>query len=289
MSDALRHIDGRWLAPAIASVFLTVAAVTLRWQLLLGASRASVALLGASVIASQVANIVMPFRLGDAARIGLVSRAFGMPAAEILASVAIERFFDVLLVALTAAALAASGAVPPFVRAGMVSLAFTLGALLAAAVLAARFRGATSRATARLHAIPARVRSWVEAQTGHLFRGASRVSSLGLVTRTLAWSVAVLTGSVLTAWLVFQACGLDVPLLAAIVSVITVQIGGAVVPIPGAIGIAQVLTVEVLRLWGIPEPAALAASLVLYLVARVPKIAILPFMLPLLNPARAAR
>ncbi len=95
-------------------------------------------------------------------------------------------------------------------------------------------------------------------------------------------------GSILTAWLVLRACGLSVPPIAAAVVVIAVQIGGAVAPVPGAIGVSQVVTVAVLRLWGIDDAPALAYALMLYLVSRVPKLAVLPFALSVLTRTSAA-
>lgn len=88
-----------------------------------------------------------------------------------------------------------------------------------------------------------------------------------------------MAGSVLTAWLVLQAFQLNAPAASAVVIVIAVQVGTVVIPIPGGIGVSQVLTVQALQLWDVPEAPALAYALMLYLVARLPKIAVLPFAL----------
>lgn len=92
-------------------------------------------------------------------------------------------------------------------------------------------------------------------------------------------------GSILTAWLVLRAFDLAAPAVSAAVVVIAVQIGSVVVPIPGAVGISQVLAVQTLALWGVAETPALAYALMLYLVSRVPKLAVLPFALKVLAPA----
>lgn len=279
---AFRLVHPAWLIAAALSVFLTVGCVTMRWRVLLGAAAEPrhVPVLFAAVIASQVANIVMPFKLGDAVRIGAVSRALRLPPAEVLGSVAVERLFDALMVAITAGLLVAAGTLPPFARAGLLSLMFGIGAILLAALLVVRFRGAVDRATAGLtRALPERGRAWIARQTDLLLRGLHRVSTPAPAGAALLWSAAVMAGSMLTAWLVLRAFDLDAPAISAAVVVIAVQIGGAVVPVPGAVGVSQVLTVQTLALWGVPEAPALAYALMLYLVSRVPKLAVLPFAL----------
>ncbi len=270
-----------WLAAAVASVFVTVWAVTSRWRVLLGARKESrhTSVLLSAVIASQVSNIVMPFRLGDAVRIGAVSRALSVPPAEVLGSVAVERLFDGLTLALTAGLLVAVGSLPLFARDGMLTLAAGVGLALAAVAVAVR-AGSAMR--------PGRAPRWVSDQAGHVIRGLHRASKPGVAGLALLWSGGVMAGSILTAWLVLRAFQLDAPAASAAVIVIAVQIGSVVVPIPGAVGIAQVLTVQTLKLWDVPEASALAYALMLYLVARVPKIIVLPLALSVLTPKPGA-
>jgi hypothetical protein len=272
VARAFGLVNPVWLAAATASVFLTLALVVARWTTLLGASaepRHTVVLLSA-VIASQVSNIVMPFRLGDAVRIGAVSRALAVPPAEVLGSVAVERLFDGLLVAVTAGLLVAGGSLPAFARSGMLTLALIVSLALTAAVIAARVW-------------PGSARGWIAVQIDHLVRGLERAANTRTATLALLWSCGVMGGSVLTAWLVLRAFQLEAPAISAAVIVIAVQVGSVVVPIPGAVGISQVLTVQTLRLWDVPEAPALAYALMLYLVARLPKIAVLPFALSALT------
>lgn len=272
VAGAFALVNPVWLAAAVASVFLTLALVVARWATLLGARaepRHTVVLLSA-VIASQVSNIVVPFRLGDAVRIGAVSRELAVPPAEVLGSVAVERLLDGLLVALTAGLLVAAGSLPPFARSGMLTLALTAGLALTAVVIGVRVWPGTAR-------------GWLAVQIDHLVRGLERAAIPRTATLALLWSVGVMAGSVLTAWLVLRAFDIDAPAASAAVIVIAVQVGSVVVPIPGAVGIAQVLTVQALKLWDVPEPSALAYALMLYLVARLPKIAVLPFALSMLT------
>lgn len=287
---AFALIRPAWLGAACGSVFLTVALVVTRWRLLLGsATRVRHApVLFAAVIASQVANIVMPFRLGDAVRIGAVARALNLPPAEILGSVAIERLLDVVSVALTAAILMFAGALPAAAHAGMTAVVAGAALAIAFLVLVRLFHGRLQRlAAGPVRLVPERVRRGVSAQIALAIRGFQTASAAGTGRRAFIASCGVMAGSIFTAWLVMRAFDLAVPAVAAAVLVVVLQIGTAVVPIPGAVGISQVLTVQTLKLWGVDEATALAYALMLYLVSRVPKLAVLPFALSSLTPKTA--
>lgn len=277
------------IAGATVSVFLTVGCVAMRWRTLLGhpTGLTDLRVLGSAVVLSQVANIVMPFRIGDAVRIGAVSRALRRPPADVVASVAVERVFDALLLGLSAATLGVFGVLPAFARSGALALAATVGVALAAAVLTARYPPVLDVLLRPAGLLPARARAWLGEQAVRTMHGMRRVTRPRVAAAAFGWSVAVMAGSALTAWLVLHACGIGAPATAAIVVVIAVQVGGVVLPIPGAVGVSQVLTVETLKLWGVSEGPALGYALMLYLVARVPKIAVLPFLLPVLGSERS--
>lgn len=285
---AFALVDGLWLGASLLSVLLTLGPVVLRWRVLLDCdlSAKHAAILTSAVIASQVSNIIMPFRLGDAVRIGAVSRALSLPPAGVLGSVAVERLFDALLVALTAILLVAMGALPPFAEAGMLSLGISLALGFGALVALVHWRrqiGGTLWRAGKL--LPLGIREWILAQADALLRGLHRLKNPRIAVMALFWSAFVMGGSILSTWFLLRAFEIGAPVWSAAVIVIVLQIGSVIVPVPGAVGIAQVLTVQTLSLWGVPEALALAFALMLYLVARVPKLALLPFALAILTPA----
>lgn len=287
LASAFAIVDVWWLLWATLSVFLTVGLVAARWKVLIGdrAQDARATVLVAAVIASQVANIVMPFRLGDAVRIGALSRALKVPPAEILGSIAVERLLDALLLGATAGTLVLFRTLPPFAHAGMLSLAVTIAAAVVILIAALRFRrGLRLFADATALVLPDRAHGLVIAQASLVLRGLRSMASVPLVLSAFLLSAAVMAGSILTTWLVLRAFHLDAPALSAAVVVIALQIGSVAVPVPGAIGVSQILTVQTLALWNVPEAPALAYALMLYLVSRVPKLAVLPLALSALRP-----
>lgn len=289
VASAFRIVDLWWLAAATLSVFLTVGLVAARWRVLIGsrARRGHMRVLGAAVIASQVANIAMPFRLGDAVRIGAVSRALKVPPAEILGSIAVERLLDAILLAATAVVVVVFVQLPPFVYAGLVSLAATISVALALLTGVLRFRPALallSQGSARV--LPTKAHGWLAGQAALALRGLQAVATPTVVLSALVLSAAVMAASILTTWLVLRAFHIGAPAVSAAVIVMALQIGSVAVPVAGAIGISQVLTVQTLQFWDVPEAAALAYALMLYLVSRVPKLAVLPVALSFLTPTQ---
>lgn len=283
---AVGLVHGGWIALAVVSVAATVYCVMVRWRVLLDrpVDAAGRRVLTSAIIVSHVANIVMPFKLGDAFRIAAVSRALRVPPAQVLASVAAERFFDAALVGVIASALLLGGALPEFARRGLVALVVTLAGAAAVGLLVVWWRDRPVRLFARVAAlVPAGLRARVASQWALLRQGLVRASRPRVAAAALVASCGVAAFSILTPVLVLRAFDIDAGVLAAAVLVIVLQIGNAVLPVPGAIGVAQVLTVATLALWGVDETPALAFAVVLYLVSRLPKIVVLPLALSALS------
>jgi uncharacterized membrane protein YbhN (UPF0104 family) len=63
-----------------------------------------------------------------------------------------------------------------------------------------------------------------------------------------------------------------VPPVAALVLLAVLQVGTAVVSVPGNIGVFHYLTVVTLATWRVPAPVALATAIVLHIVSLGPKV-----------------
>ena len=72
--------------------------------------------------------------------------------------------------------------------------------------------------------------------------------------------------------LVLQSFNLPVPGITAFVLLVVLQIGTAVVSVPGNVGVFHYLTVVTLAAWDVPQPTALAVAIVLHLVSLGPKV-----------------
>ncbi len=70
---------------------------------------------------------------------------------------------------------------------------------------------------------------------------------------------------------------LPVPVITAFALLVMLQIGTAVVSVPGNLGVFHYLTVVTLATWSVPTETAIATALVLHIVTLGPKIVLAAF------------
>jgi hypothetical protein len=88
----------------------------------------------------------------------------------------------------------------------------------------------------------------------------------------LALSVGVLVFPAMANQLLFQAFGLSLPLWSGLLLLLILQVGSVPPSLPGRLGIFNYLTVVTLEWLGVDRVTAVSYSLVLYVIAFVPKL-----------------
>jgi uncharacterized protein (TIRG00374 family) len=275
LRTALSGADVFWIGVALGSVILTVAVGVVRWRLLFhpestGLSWSSLA---AAFLIGQMLNIMLPLRLGEMARAYWLSRSEDIPVGRALGTIGVEKLADLTSFGLAAVALLVLAAVPPWVQSPGRVLAAT-GALAATSVLvlAARRRWIMQGVIRGAAWLPSTFgRRLVHlAETG--LEGSRVVSSwkASAVAGLLSLLVLVLAAS--TNYLLFVAFHLKLPLVAALLLLVTLQVGNTVVSVPGNIGVFHYITVLTLSAYSVDHQFALAYAIVLYAIAHVPKV-----------------
>lgn len=255
---AIRSARVLWLVAAVLSVFLSVAAIVWRWWWLLDCPMTGPRreppwrVLWSATIAAHIANIVVPFRLGDSVRIVSASQRLGLGPARAASAAVIERVAEVVTLGAIGAALVVTSAVPAWAHAAVVSkskLALAVVVMALVAVAVAGWVGAR-----RITVLPRPSAMWWAA--------------LG--------SAVVPATSVLTNYLVVRAFDLPLPFSASVLLLVVLQAGTSIIAVPGGLGVSQVLTMKTLEIWHVQVAEALAFSIVLYAVSRLPKLLFLP-------------
>ncbi|MFN2378447.1 MAG: lysylphosphatidylglycerol synthase transmembrane domain-containing protein [Candidatus Binatia bacterium] len=196
-----------------------------RWQILLekthGRSVPMLPIYSASAI-GFMANMVLPFRVGEVARPWLVARNVGLPQASTFATVVVERVFDLLALATLGLGIVMTADVPPAVR-HMAWLAAGLGGLL--------FGGACLVVVQRDAVLPVLDMVWkriprlgpVLLRLEHEFvDGMSSVADPGTLLRMMAWSLYIWLVVAVSFALGFLATGMDVPMIHGGITVATI-------------------------------------------------------------------
>jgi len=236
---------------------------------------------------SQTGNLVVPARGGDAIRAYIVKARRGIPYPSGIASLAIERVFDLLTIAslagVTLVGLALAGVDVTALRtaeagggvgesgrtAVLVAAGVGCAALAAIAVIVATARSDGNLVRALLNRLSDD--SYVEYVAGIVERFAADVQTIAEDRRTFAAvglsSLAIWGIDILTAIVVFAAFGIELPVaLLVAVGFFAVAVGNLakVLPLsPGGIGLYEgAFTLIVVALTPIAWPTALAAAVV---------------------------
>ena len=254
---AIRH-SNLWLLALAAIVNLVSLAVKgVRWWVFLrpiGASSLSLAM--KATFAGAGLNNVLVANGGEAARVVFVSRASKQPSAKVLATLLIERMFElvgyVVMLALAVSFLRLPPSISrtrPFAWVALVVIAVLFTWLIrspqaveVALTPATGWWGKTKQYGQRL------VQTLGSVSTASRFAGAMGLS-------VLVWALQVATYH-LTA----MAAGFHLPLVGTVACLLAVNIGFAIRATPGNVGLFQVMYAVTAEFFGMDKDAAIAVA-----------------------------
>lgn len=251
---AVQRIDWHVLAQSIAhaSVPLVVAAgaVTfvstllkgVRWWLFLRkASDIPVGRVVRLTVLGTGANSVMFANAGDMIRVGLVAREARVPVATVVSALASDKVVEVTAFATVMIAALGSrlpGAVRDRVELVVIGLSL---ALVVAAIVTFTARGRISR--------------WLS-QTRDMLHW--RTFLIAFAISLLSWAAQLATYAMGA-----KAVGLDVPLIAIVVGLVSVNVGGVIRTTPGNVGVFQLMFALALAPFGVANDPAVAAAVLI--------------------------
>jgi glycosyltransferase 2 family protein len=245
---------------ALAGVY-TMQAV--RWRAVARTPSVSPARFVEMVVSGLAVNNVLPGRVGDLLRARWLQLAARIAAGRALASVFVDKSFDVLaLVVFLAVSLpfVASEAWLHRIAAGGLALLCGVALVLVGARLYARRR--TRERRGRRSLLRRLARDTVEGL-------AEPIGPLRAV-RLSAMSLAVWAMWAVAAWLVARAVGVELSAIEVVFVTAVINLGVAIPSSPGFIGTYQWLGVSALSLFGVPTEQSLAFSILMQAVWYVP-------------------
>ena len=244
---------------AIAAVYL---GQSIRWRAIARTPSVSTARFAEMVVSGVAVNNVLPGRVGDLLRARWLQVDARIPAGRSLATVFVDRVFDVLaLVAFLAVSLPfiASAEWLRRIAVGAFALLVVLVLVLLAARVYTRRRARGRRERGLLRRI---ARDSVEGLADPIGRARGlRLAGVSLA----AWSMWALA-----AWLVGRALGLELSPVEVIFVTSVINLGVAIPSSPGFIGTYQWLGVSALALFDVGTEEALAFSILMQAVWYVP-------------------
>jgi len=251
-----------------------------RWQTILEpvAGKLPFGPLWRATAVGMMVNNVVPARAGEIARAYALTREVPVPFATSLASLAVDRLFDaIVLLLLAAAALLDPALSSADTLAGRPLSAFATGAativiLLLLALYALVF---FPNQLLRLFELFARRVSPATEQRGRkvletFVDGLSVLRSPGRFAAVFGWTLAHWLLNALGFWLSFRAVGITAPLSAALFLQAFIAMGTAVPALPGFFGVFEYMSVQGLAVYGIGQQQAATWAIGYHLFSFIP-------------------
>jgi uncharacterized protein (TIRG00374 family) len=248
--QALQTADWKLIPLALLLMVGVWGIFAARWQALLG-SAAEVRWTDslAYILIAYLVNTAFPLRLGDLARITLVSRKDRLPIGFTTATVIMEKLFDVLTVVIFGSLTLFVTPVPDVIRRGVQATAITSLVALIGLMWLARSRVLDCVEPLLSRYLPQRLAALFLdlllkfTQGLQVTKSSRQMLKVGLLS-LLSWGVASLS---LLCYV--RAFHLQVPWQAAVLVLVVTNLGGAIPSSPGAIGVYEFLAMMVLAIW----------------------------------------
>jgi hypothetical protein len=276
--QVLAGTDWRYAALGVLSGMLGIGLKIGRWMLLMRAAEPAAPRevpagwqpATTSFLSAQLINNFFPLRVGELGRVAVMGRT-GTGYAFVAGTIAIEKALDLaafallfvlLLVILPSASWLGA---PAYWLAGLGFLVM-LVALLAASQ---QERLAGWQPGSQTGSVKDRLLSQLRLSLTSLraLRQPLHLAGLALLT-ALIWALALWTNQ-----LAFQALGLELPLSAALLVLIILQVGVSLPSLPGRVGVFEYACILALQSFGIDPAIALSYGILLHIVVYIPVIA----------------
>jgi len=205
-------------------------------------------------------NNILVANGGEAARVVFVSRAAHVQSAKILATLALERMFELIgYVVLLALSVSFLELPPSLVRLRPVAWATLAGVIALMVFLVKRPERAETIAAPAVVGWRARFRSYVK----HLMQTIGGISTGPRFIAALALSVGIWALQVWTYSLTARAADFNLPLVGTVAAILAVNLGFAVRATPGNVGVFQAMYAATAVGFGMDSDKAIAVALLI--------------------------
>ncbi len=273
--EALRSMDARFLAPAVAATLFSYYTRAFRWKLLLaGEKDASMSNLFAAVTIGYMANNLLPARIGELARVYVLGEREGIAKGAVFASLVLDRLFDgcaVLLILLAALFTLRLPGGSEGVRTALVTGGYVMAgvyvALIAFLVLLRKKSSLMLRlAGLALKPLPSAVGQRVMPLLVSFIGGVRLSSRPGNIAGLVLSSAVIWLSAIWPIDLLLRSFGIELPLTASLFIMVLLVAAVMIPASPGYIGTYHYACYQALTVFGVTGEKALGVALVIHAV-----------------------
>jgi uncharacterized protein (TIRG00374 family) len=209
-----------------------------------------------------MANVLLPLRAGEVIRPYLFGQRKGVATSAVLATVVVERLFDILSLLALIAVITAVMEIPPEVRQSAYALEAAALVLLALLWVGARTRSGVGPLGRLLDLLPGQLGGTLEGWLRSARTGLATLRSPQAVAEVVLASLMMWFCNTLTLQSYLSAFGLDLPWHAPLFAIVVSNLGMMIPSSPGFVGVAHFLYVLSLSVFGVDRATALAFAVV---------------------------
>ncbi len=273
---ALAGANYAWILPAVATTSLSYVLRTVRWGRILRPIRLlPFRVLFPVLTIGFMTNNLLPARMGELIRAFLLSRRTSIGGTVGLATILIERVFDGLTLIAVLGAVALTFPLPEGVRtAGLIASCIFVGMAVISLIVLASERRAVHVINAAMRPLPMAIQRKFEGKAESFLIGLGVLRRGHDVFAMVGWSLVIWSIELTTYLLVLRGVHpiltSGTPLLAALLLMVSVNLGTLIPSTPGYIGVFQFFGVLALRAFGVSDESALAVATLAHLVQWLP-------------------
>jgi len=271
--DALAASNPLWLLPAAAALAAGLALRALRWWSLFDAAhRPPLRAVTRALFIGLFFNNILPVRAGEVLRVMALHRRAGTPRAEGLSTVVVERIFDVLaLLVLLFAAYPLLPEISWLRTAALLAAGVVVAVAMIVFVIVRYDERAIGRLLSPLRRLPvAGVVERLQVAARNATRGLVAIRDPRVALEAMALTLASWILLTLSCWILLQAFSLKLPVAAALLVLVTINLSLILPSAPAAIGVFEYAAVIALQAFDVPRAEALSYGLLLHLLNLVP-------------------
>jgi glycosyltransferase 2 family protein len=281
--EVARRISSADPIPFIAAMFCATAIFALRarrWRTILEpvAGRIPFGPLWRATAIGMMVNNVVPARAGEIARAYALTREQDVPFPASLASLAVDRLFDAIVLLLLAATALLDPALSNSAQlAGRSLSSFAVGAGTVVAALLVMLYALVffpSQLLSVFELFARRVSPAVEERGRRMLQtfieGLSVLRRPGRFAAVFGWTLAHWLLNAVGFWLSFKAVGIGAPFSAALFLQAFIALGTAVPALPGFFGVFEYMSVQGLSIYGVSQEQAATWAIAYHLFSFIP-------------------
>ena len=271
-----------YVFPVILIVFLALYLRSYRWGIIMESlvKYDQITLFIISSIGFMAVGI-LPARLGEFARPYLVKQKSGIRMSSILATVIVERVFDVLALMVVLFAVVLKISLPPIIfKTGITTLTIAFSAFLILIFLAVKKEFSLNKIDSVLSKLPDRLEKSLKHLAHSFIEGLQILPDVKKTLMVAVLSIAIWSTVCMSAYILFFSFGFNLPVINAFAISVIIALGVMLPAAPGFVGTYHFACVLGLTSFGIAKPEALSYAIVLHFLQMAPVVAMGLVFLP---------